>query len=250
MSDIDVEIGSPDEGSGEIVLPELSDYGRRFVEQAPEEERQYAEKYVRQWDEGYKKAVGKYETELNQWRQLGDFERAQNGTRLLSTFETNPQRILEFLTTDPDGPQLTVAQAKAAIEEAEGEKDPYAEKFSKLERAFMALAQDRETERQTREQERQRAAFEAELQAAAKKHGEFDVKIVAGMIASGNAQTIDEAVQHYHRVMGKPQRRATPPNLLGASSAAPSGAKKMDFGKAEPKEVVNYLTHVLSAGNE
>ena len=155
MSDIDVEIGSPDEGSGESELPELSDYGRRFVEQAPEEERQYAEKYVRQWDEGYKKAVGKYETELNQWRQLGDFERAQNGTRLLSTFETNPQRILEFLTTDPDGPQLTVAQAKAAIEEAEGEKDPYAEKFSKLERAFMALAQDRETERQTREQERQ-----------------------------------------------------------------------------------------------
>lgn len=248
MSDVEPDLSSTEDGGEE--LPELSDYGRRFVEQAPEEERQYAEKYVRQWDGGYKKAVEKYETELSQWRQLGDFERAQNGTRLLSTFETNPQRILEFLTTDPDGPQLTVAQAKAAMKDAEEEKDPYAEKLTKLERAFMALAQDRETERQTREQEKQRAAFEAELSNAAKKYGEFDVKIVAGMIASGNAQTIDEAVQHYHRVVGKPQRRATPPNLLGASSAAPSGAKKMDFGKAEPKEVVNYLTHLLSAGNE
>jgi len=248
MSDVEPDLSSTEDGGEE--LPELSDYGRRFVEQAPEEERQYAEKYVRQWDGGYKKAVEKYETELNQWRQLGDFERAQNGTRLLSTFETNPQRILEFLTTDPDGPQLTVAQAKAAMKDAEEEKDPYAEKLTKLERAFMALAQDRETERQTREQERQRAAFEAELDKAAKKYGEFDVSLVAGMIAAGKAQTIDEAVQHYHRVVGKPQRRATPPNLLGASSAAPSGAKKMDFGKAEPKEVVNYLTHLLSAGNE
>lgn len=248
MSDVEPDLSSTEDGGEE--LPELSDYGRRFVEQAPEEERQYAEKYVRQWDGGYKKAVEKYETELSQWRQLGDFERAQNGTRLLSTFETNPQRILEFLTTDPDGPQLTVAQAKAAMKDAEEEKDPYAEKLTKLERAFMALAQDRETERQTREQERQRAAFEAELDKAAKKYGEFDVSLVAGMIAAGKAQTIDEAVQHYHRVVGKPQRRATPPNLLGASSAAPSGAKKMDFGKAEPKEVVNYLTHLLSAGNE
>lgn len=248
MSDVEPDLSSTEDGGEE--LPELSDYGRRFVEQAPEEERQYAEKYVRQWDGGYKKAVEKYETELSQWRQLGDFERARNGTRLLSTFETNPQRILEFLTTDPDGPQLTVAQAKDAMKDAEEEKDPYAEKLTKLERAFMALAQDRETERQTREQERQRAAFEAELDKAAKKYGEFDVSLVAGMIAAGKAQTIDEAVQHYHRVVGKPQRRATPPNLLGASSAAPSGAKKMDFGKAEPKEVVNYLTHLLSAGNE
>lgn len=116
MSDVEPDLSSTEDGGEE--LPELSDYGRRFVEQAPEEERQYAEKYVRQWDGGYKKAVEKYETELSQWRQLGDFERAQNGTRLLSTFETNPQRILEFLTTDPDGPQLTVAQAKAAMKDA------------------------------------------------------------------------------------------------------------------------------------
>lgn len=252
MSDVDPQYESePTEvgAGGEEELPELSDYGRRFVESAPEEERQYAEKYVRMWDGGYKKAVGKYEQELSQWKSLGvPHEDAQVSVRLYQTLVNNPQRLLDYLVNDPDGPQLTVAQAKQVVaEEAEKkEVNPLEEKYSKLERAVLALAEERSAERARKEQEREQANFKAELDAAAKTHGEFDVRIVAGMLASGHAQSIDEAVQHYHRAMGKTQRRAAPPNLLGASSAAPSGAKKIDFGKAEAKERVNWLAHALS----
>lgn len=246
MSDVEPDI----EYEVEDEVEELSDYGKRFVESAPEEERVYAEKYVRDWDKGYKKAVSKYEEELKTYKSIGaPVEDLHNGYRLLQTLTSNPQRVLDYLTSDPNGPQLTVAQAKAAMEEAESEKDPYAEKFSKLdkiERAVLSLAQEREAERQQRSIEQQKQEFANGLKAAAEKYGAFDEKIVAGIIAGGHAQSIDEAVQHYHKVVGKPQqRRATPP-LLGASSAAPSGAKKLDIAGASTKDRVNYLTHILS----
>lgn len=250
MSFVENDIPEDDSTSevGEVEeIEELSDYGRRFVENAPEEERVYAEKYVREWDKGYKKATSKYEEELNTYRQIGaPVEDLHNGYRLLQTMVNNPQRVLEYLTSDPNGPQLTVAQAKAAMEDAKEEVDPHVEKINKIERAVLSLAQEREAERQRQAVEAQKAEFAAGLKAAADKYGAFDEKIVVGIIAGGHAQSIDEAVQHYHKVVGKPQqRRATPP-LLGASSAAPSGAKKLDIAGASTKERVNYLTHILS----
>lgn len=238
-------------------LPELSDYGRRFVENLPEEDRGKAEQWVRQWDGGYKKQVSKYEEQIQQYRQLGNIEDVQAGTRLYQLLVTNPERVLHYLTEDPNGPKLTPKQAAAQMQKIEDDgapsntkPDPNAERLEKLERALLAIAQRDEQRTQAQQQERDQQMFVSALEEARKRLGDFDNQYVAYLLATQKAQTIDEAVKQYHSVVGKPQPRRAAPNLLGTSSAAPSGAKKPDWGQASDKEIKDHLVHLLTAGND
>lgn len=257
-------VDNDDTGNDQQVIDEteeeLSDYGRRFVDNAPENERPFAEKYVKQWDSGYKKAVSKYEEDLQQYRQLGAIEDVQAGTRLYQLLVTNPEKVLHYLTDDPNGPQLTPRQAKAQMDKiedagpnagAKAPNDPHTDRIQRLENALIAVARQQEERVAAQQAEQDQQAFVSALAQAKTTHGDFDDKYVAYLLATRQAQSIDDAVQQYHKAIGgKPQPRRAAPNLLGASSAAPSGGKKPDFGAASDKEIKDYLVHALTAGNE
>ena len=239
-------------------LPELSDYGRRFVEKLPEEDRPKAEQWVREWDGGYKKQVSRYEEQLGQYRQLGNIEDVQAGTRLYQLLVTDPQRVLHYLTEDPNGPKLTPRQAAAQMQKIEdngapaAKVDPNAERLEKLERALLAMAQrDEQRTAETQAQRDQQAFVDALDEARTRLKIDFDNRYVAYLLSTRQAQTIDEAVRIAGpavRTQTQPRRAA--PNLLGASSAAPSGAKKPNFAEASPNEIKDYIVHSLTAGND
>lgn len=231
-------------------LPELSDYGKRFLSTVPEEEKPYAEKYVRQWDAGHKKQVEPLKQRVDYYNGLGNEEELTGGVQLYRLLVTQPERVLEWLVNERG---LTLPQAKAAVREATDDAeqqtvDPYAEKYTKLEKELMELKQYQLQRAQMEQLEQQKAQFLSDLMAAKKTFGDFDQDHVIEIIAAGKAESIEEAVQlslaREQQILQR-KGRATAPNLLGSGSAPPVGGKKVDWGKASDKDVTAFLTQAL-----
>lgn len=241
---------SGDLGGQEEELPELSDYGRRFVERVPEEEKPYADKYVRMWDDGHKKAIAKYEQELNQYRQLGPVEEQATARQLLNILQNEPQRLVDYLVNERG---YTPTQAVKAVENAQQDAGQtpaipkeYEDRLNRAERAALAVAQQQRQFFEQQQAAREQQEYVASLQDAKRRMGDFDEQYVSYLIATGQAQTVDEAVKTYHRTVRPPQRRGTTPPLLGANSAAPSaGSKKVNWGEASGNDIKDFLVNSL-----
>lgn len=224
----------------------LSDYGRRFVESQPEEKRADAMNYVRDWDAGYTKAKSQWEQEINRYRSLGQDEELSAGVQLYRMLRDNPQRIADYLAERGISP----AQAKAIQQAAEDQEapDPYADRFQSIESQMQQLLRFQQERIQREENERAKSEFLAGLEAAEKTYGKYDRDTVLAMIASGQFNSIDDAVQRYHQLEQQILRekgRGTAPSLLGSGNNPPVGGKKPDFGAMDGKEVSSYLTSIL-----
>ena len=231
-----------DESEGHEEEPEpLSDYGQRFVQNAPEEERSYAEKYVRQWDQGYAKAKSQWENEINEYRQLGDVQELNAGKQLYSMLVNQPERIAEYLAA------RGIYNAPP-VEESKGEEDPYDSRFKTVEQRLEQMQAAQYEQYQAQSQKQQIEEFKAQLAEAKRVHGDFDEQTVIAHIAAGGANSIDDAVKQYRALEQKilqSKGRGTAPNLLGSNGAPPRGAKKPDFGKASNQEITNYIAESL-----
>jgi hypothetical protein len=231
-------------------LPELSDYGKRFVENAPEEERPYAEKYVRQWDQGYAKQKQRWEQEIAPYRELGDPTVARQGVQLYNILMHEPERLLRHLVEERG---LTLPQAKQAVKEMQNEEqesDPYAERFQTLEQRQQQMFQMQQEQLRQQVQKQQEDQLRADLLTAKQKHGDYDQDYVLQRLIAGQAQSVDEAVQQYKAYVQqilKQHGRATAPNLLGAGAGSPQAQTKKN-GPIPDKEVVNHLTALLEQG--
>lgn len=240
--------------------PELSDYGKRFVERVPEEERQYAEKYVREWDAGVSKLKSKYEDELNTYKSYGAREDIEAGVQLykmLTGGESEQQKIADYLAENgitpsqfkkmqedaADGKQVTLPGTGGKVKTPEID---YEERFKKLEAGLGMTAQQLQQWNAVQQQERAKAEFLELCKEAEKKHGKFDLEYAAFLLANGKASTMDEAASIAANFVPSEQRRAATPNLLGASGNAPlNGGKKIDYGKLSDNDVSKLIQHRL-----
>lgn len=245
------------EGEGtEEQLPPLSDYGKRFVENAPEEERAYAEKYVRQWDQGYAKQKQRWESELSAYREVGDPTVAKQGVALYNILLHEPERLLRHLVEERG---LTVPQAQkvvqdqqeqAGISEGNGQPDPYAKRIETIEQQQQRLYQLQQEQYARQVEQQQQEQLRNDLAAAKAKFGEYDQDFVLDRIIAGRAQTVDEAVQQYQQYVQnvlKQHGRATAPNLLGGGAGSPQSQPKKK-GPIPEKDVVTHLTALLEQG--
>lgn len=238
--------------SQEEELPELSDYGRRFVENAPEEERTYANKYVRLWDDGYKKKVNEYESQLNEYRQLGPVDELQTARQLYNILQHEPQRIVDYLVNERG---YTPTQAVKAVENAQDnagvQQQPtipkeYEDRIRRAEQAALAAVQQQRQFFEQQQAAREQQEYIASLQSAKQRLGDFDEKYVSYLLATEQAQTVDEAVKMYHRTVRSPQRRGTTPPLLGANQSAPTaGNRKQSWGDASDADIKDFLVNSL-----
>lgn len=235
-------------------LPPLSDYGQRFVQNIPEEHRPIADKWVREWDAGVEKLRGKYENELGTYKKLGDLEDIQAGVQLYKLLIDEPHTVAEWLAKEkgiyvaPPEQQNAPAGKQPAGQQ---EGDPYEERFKKLEQGIVMTAQQQREFFAQQEQQRALAEYNSLLQQAEAKHGPFDKNYVSYLLSQGLAQTLDEAVEAFHKLNPGQQRRATAPNLLGASGNAPlNGGKKIDYGSLSEKDVTRLIAHRLEQARE
>jgi len=243
-------------GEPEQELPPLSDYGQRFIEKVPEEEKPYAEKYVREWDAGVTKLKGSYEEKLQTYSKLGDFEDVQAGVqlyRMLTGGASEQQKIVDYLAeqgvTAKEIKQMQ-KDAKEALK-PEAEERPWENDIKELKQAVGMTAQQQRDFFAQQEQKRAYDEYVGFLKEAEAKHGSFDVDYVTYLLSQGKAQTMDEAVAAAQKLNPGQQRRATTPNLLGASSSAPPiGGKKPDYGNMPEKDIGKLLVHRLEQARE
>jgi hypothetical protein len=233
-------------------LPELTDYGRRFLENSPEEHRPILEPVIRKWDDGHKKQVARYEEQLNQYRQLGPVEELAPARQLYNILINDPQRMVDYLVNERG---FTPSQAAKAVGEAQdnavaqqqpGVPKEYEERLRRAEQAALAAVQQQRQFFEQQQAAREQQEYVAQLQAAKNKFGDFDERYVSYLLATEQATTVEEAVKFYHRTVRPPQRRGATPPLLGANAAAPtSGGKKANWGEASDNEIKDFLVHSL-----
>lgn len=225
---------------------ELSDYGKRFIERVPEEERPYAEKYVKEWDAGVGKLKSKYEEELNTYKSYGTREDIESGQQLLKMLVDRPEELAQWLAKER-GIYIPPPEQPGTKQSAKSEEsDPYEERFKQLETGLGMTAQ--QIQQWNAEQQQQRAMKEWDdlCKEAEKKHGSFDREYAAHLLSRGKASTMDEAASIAAQFVPQEQRRAATPNLLGASGSAPlNGGKKIDYGKLSDNDVSKLIQHRL-----
>lgn len=239
----------PEVAGGEE-LPPLTDYGQRFVEQVPEEERVYADKWVREWDAGVAKLRQKHEAEVAEYTQLGTQQDIRAGVQLFKMLTGSPdqqQEIADYLAENGVTAKQFADAIKADRERKveAGEIDPTAERIEKLERALVTTAQQQQAAIQEQQTRAQQDAYIAALNDAESRLGKFDRQYVSYLLSMGQAQTLDEAVTAYHKLV--PGQRKQAPRLLGSNGSAPAprGGKKLDFGSMSEKDVGKYLVAKL-----
>ena len=241
MSDIETTDGD----SGGYEETPLSDYGQRFVQNAPEEERAYAEKYVKQWDQGYAKAKAQWESEISEYRQLGDPQELNVGKQLYSMLVNQPEAFQERINKYFADRGIAIPPQQQAVEE---DGDPYDTRFKSVEQRLEQMQRAQYEQHQAQSEKQQIDEFKAQLAEARKAHGDFDEQTVIGLIAAGSASSIDAAVQHYRALEQRilqSKGRGTAPNLLGSNGTPPRGGKKLDFSKASDKEINAYIAESL-----
>jgi hypothetical protein len=233
-------------------LPPLTDYGQRFIETVPEEERVYADKWVRQWDAGVAKLRQKHEADIATYTQLGPVDDVRAGVQLYRMLTGTPdqkQEIADWLADNGITPkQLADAvQAHQKQQIEAGELDPYEERFKKLESVVVMTAEQQRQALEAQQIKAQQDEYVRLLNDAEARLGKFDRQYVSYLLSKGQANTLDEAVQAYHRLV--PGQRKQAPRLLGSSGSAPhtAGGKKLDFGSMSEKDVGKFLVARLEA---
>lgn len=254
MSDFDPNAGQE---TGDI-YEGLSDFGRRYVEQAPEDQRALIAEHYRKWDEGYQKKMGEVEQQLNSYRQYGEPEHIQEMTRAIQLLQNNPvevfKRFYEIGAISDD--QLTFLQRQQAQNEQEGGEglDPkleqrlqkmLEEKLDPLQRGLGASATWIQQQEERRKQEEENRNLDEHLKGLHQTHGDFDDEFVLALMQNGIKdeeaiklwnQKIDEAI--------KARQAPRPPNVMGAGG--PSTGKK-DFSSMNREQTVNFLAEALRA---
>lgn len=257
MSDISQQ-GDPGQQSGTGDLYEgLSDYGRRFVENAPEEERPYAAKYVREWDQGYQKKQQEWEQQLQPFRDLGDPEQVRQAVAVANMLQQNPRTVVErlyeagLLSQD----DFSFLQAQQQQDQGGNEDIPphlmkrfeqmLESKLAPLQQGYGTLAQMQQQKLEEEQQRQQEAALQKDLENLKSKHGDFDETYVLALMAQ-TGMNGEDAVKQYQQMLDsaiKQRQAPRAPSIMSGSGNPPNFQK--DLTKADDATVRNMLADAL-----
>jgi hypothetical protein len=224
--------------------PELTDFGRRYLQTIEDEsERSAVERHVRRWDAGYSKQEQKWNDFRSQYEQLGPVEELAVSKQLYNILQTDPLKIAQYLHSkgiiyQPDEPEAPAPDSTSDSAEAQ--------RIARLEQMTQVLLEQKQREDHQRQEQEQIAQFKSDLATARKELGDFDEKVVITLIAGG-VPSIEEAVKQYQRLTQNAvnqNARKQAPTLLGSSGTAPT-TKPVPKGKLDNKQVTDLLVSLL-----
>lgn len=225
-----IETGGGDAGAGNDPGPQLSPQGQQFISSIPEDHREIVGRYLPQWDAGFQKYAGGVNNQLKQYSELGEFDSIKQAVEFQNQFLNDPRSIVDWLFQNRESIEQLKDwqwnhQAPNPQDPAETPPwlehlNPVQEKVGQMEKVLALIAENMQTEQQSKAAKEADAALERDLQQATAKYGNFDVPTVLD-IALSRRVSIDEAVQAYNQLAESimSQRAAKQaPITLGATS--------------------------------
>lgn len=226
-----IEVGGGDAGNtGVDPGPQLSPQGQQFISSIPEDHREIVGRYLPQWDAGFQKYAGGVNQQLKQYSELGEFDNIKQAVEFQQQFLNDPRSIVDWLFQNrEDIEQLKDWQwnHQAPNPQEQAEKPPWLEhlnpvqeKVGQMEKVLALIAENLQSEQQSKAAAEADAALDRDIKQAQAKYGNFDIPTVLD-IALSRRVSIDEAVQTFNGLAEQimSQRAAKQaPITLGATS--------------------------------
>lgn len=226
--------------------PRLSGYAKSFLETIPEDHRSVVSQYLPVWDGNFTKYAQKVQSELKNYRSLGDYDTINTGVRVYQTLIDNPEVIYNYLVSQGYGKQQAQAMTED-IMDSEGSQntDPVNQKLKEYEQALEAMASWINSQDQASREAYEREALLSTLDQLEQQYGSYDRTWVLRAIASGSDP--EEAVVDFHNlVQSVVNERARPaaPRVLSGAGLPP--VNKPDLSNASSKDTKDYISKMLS----
>jgi hypothetical protein len=249
----------PGTGTGTVEPEEPKAPWADYLSDLPESVRPLVEPKFKEWDANVTK---KFQEVHSTYEPLKVYESlAQQGHN--PQFLAEAIQFVEAFNSDPEKVFKAMQEHYGfGVEQGQGNTDPnqlvpdnnddqYDPRFLQLEQNQQLLADIITAQHEAEQAAQLDQALNAELTAAATKHGDFDEKVVLGWCAADPNLSIDAAVQQYKAAIeAAVAKRQTPnvPIIMGGGGSVPSTA--IDPGKLSPKDRKSLVTSYLEAAGK
>lgn len=231
--------------------PEYSftSFGNQIYEKVPEDIRPQVAEYLKEFDTGFVKYSQEVQPKLKAYESYGSPEEIGVASQLYNTLLNQPQVIYDYLVDIGVAPKQAAQMAKeASSENAESNVSPEYQamqtKLSDMEKIVTALGAHIQQQRQTEEDERNRAQFNILLDDLENQHGKFDRMLVTRLIAGGASP--EEAVTALKGLGQQAVNSAAklPPPVLSGSGASPR--TQMDLTNASRDDTKSFMANAIA----
>lgn len=263
--------------------PQLSEYGQSMLNQIPEAERQYVEKYIGQWDAGLQRQVQEVQARYAPYEPYTDFDPddLEMATRVWDMFNQDPTGTIEMLQKaaqqqsgfqPPPQPQYQPQQSaqgpptgQYGAQQGQGfvpqiqqqpqyaQLPPHVEQMLQRQQTFMEqMAMTQQQQIQAQQEMAEDQQFEQYLETLHRELGDFDDNIVINNLASGMdpAQAVQAFRSQWQPVAqggngGPPVPPPVP--VLNGGSAVPG---QVPIAQASTQQRFSVVKQMLDHANQ
>jgi hypothetical protein len=235
--------GTEDTSSG--VNPSWQEY----LNEIPQELHDKVTPAFEKWDKGVQERFNKVHQQYEPWKAFTDAgvdpETATFAIKLLNSINENPKTVWEAIGNYYD---LNGSPSGQGLEESKPpEEDPYAGRFSELERQNQIMAATLIENKRKELEAQAEAQLDQELSAMKEKYkaqGEFDERYVLALM--NNGYDTEDAVKEFYQFRDSQlQRYGQKPLIMGTGGGVPQFNK--DVRNLSNGETKNLVVQMLAA---
>lgn len=242
-----------DGGSGEPQGTGGNPAWQEFLAPIPQELHPQVTPILEKWDKGVQERFNKVHSQYEPWKPIIDAgvdpETASFSINLLNAINDNPREVWEkigeyYQLTNPQGSNS--GQGQNGPDELEDE-DPYAGRFSELERQNQIMAQHLIKQREAELEAQASADLDRELndlRTKNKSRGDFNEKFVLAQMQSG--LPAEEAVEAYYQFRDQELKKYRQmPLIMGSGGGVPQFGNT-DVRKLSDKQTSDLVVQMLA----
>lgn len=214
----------------------------------PQEFHEKVAPVLKQWEANVNKRFEQVHSKYGQWdpiiNQVGDPQQVSWAINMLQALENNPRevydRIGEYYRFAQQQQDPTTA-SNGQGQQQQNQDDPYAQKIAQIERQNQLMTDYLSLQRQQQEQQQADQWLDNELNAARKKHGDFDNDYVLAQMQKGFSA--DEAAQAFIQMREKWGAPAPKPLIMGPGGGIPGS--NTNVRNMKDQEVSSLVAQML-----